>query len=315
MRKYNRFLMPISFYLVVLHLYGCKDIIQQDISSRVVEVLSPADSVVSDKYDVTFWWDEVQDAKKYRLQIVTPSFSAVQQFIADSLISDTKFTLQLFPGNYQWRIRAENGTSYTPFVTRVLKIDTNSNLTNQTFNVNSPVTDYYTSSMVSNFSWPAFPYATTYEYVITNTVTGIQKILTTDQANITDTITEGNYFWKVRALNSNNNTMTLYSQERTIFVDLTAPAASLPYLPADNGLDTNSVRLVWLRSTDAYADSIWVAQDSLFQNIVQKTYTTDTSYLLQPLIFSNTYYWKLKTRDKAGNWSNNSVKFKFTVTL
>ncbi len=305
-------LCSLAGYVIVA---GCDDLIQRDISGGFVGINTPQDSFVSNKYDITFWWEETSHAQKYRLQIVSPSFMLPQLFIADTLIDNMKITLQLQPGSYQWRLRAENGNSYTPYVTRMLIVDTNSDLTNMVFNVNVPAAGLYTNRTVTEFSWFSFPYATIYEYMLTDMLNGSVKKRTTTLLGITDTLPEGNYSWAARAINETNGTMTAYSVPRNLYVDLTPPVPSTPLFPEDNSLDTNTIQLRWLKAGDGYADSVWIAADSLFHNIVQRYYTNGTSQALQPLGIFETYYWRIRTRDRAGNWSDYSTRFRFTVTL
>lgn len=314
MKATVRFLITAS---VLFILQSCKDIIEQDISNAKLNIVSPIDNYRSDSYQVTFWWDEVEGAQKYRIQIAIPSFDSLQVLSIDTAITDVKYVLTLFPGRYQWRIRAENGNSYTSFITRNLTIDSNTTLTGQPFNVDYPVDMYFSNNRVINFGWSAFPGATSYEYVFADTNNIPVKNKTIDQLFVVDTLAEGTYIWKVRAVNIVNGTKTEYSAIRRVSVDQTPPVTSTLSAPANQTLIQNPVQLVWIRNGDVYADSIQVATDSLFTNIqlAQLIAGNVGTISLPPLTIGTTYFWRLKSRDKANNWSPFSSVFSFTVTL
>lgn len=302
------------FFMIVIQ--SCKDIIEQDISKSELHVISPADNYRSDKYDVTFWWDKVEGARKYRIQIAIPSFDSLQKLFLDTSTTDTRYILTLFPGVYQWRIRAENGTSFTPFITRKIVIDSNTALTGQTFNVDYPANSYYTNNDIVSFGWQSFPGANLYEYILSDTNNIPLKNKETMALTVLDTLFEGSFLWKVRAVNKINNTMTGYSLQRHIYIDKTAPSVSVQIHPSNQTLLPNPIQLQWSRPNDVYADSIIIASDSSFSNIVSRHLNNSSSSInLSPLTINNTYYWRIRSSDRAGNWSVYSNFFSFTVTF
>jgi len=312
MRK-NRILF---FCIVILAgILSCDDLLEKDITGARIIINSPTDSFVTANYDVNFWWKEVPQAKIYRLQIVSPSFDNIQKFIVDTPITYNRIALQLQPGKYEWRIRAENGSSYTEYVTRSFAVDSNSNLSGQSLYVNTPEDNYYINSETISFKWSEFPFATSYEINIIDVLGSSDETVLTQTNQLTRTFGEGSYKWKVRAINEDNASSTQFSVARLLVIDFTSPFSSVPLLPADNSTDTNSVRLVWSRDEDAFIDSLVVAADSLFQDLVFTGLKEDTQHVLSPLVINETYFWKLKTRDRAGNWSNFGSVFRFQVTF
>src|SRR6185369_6148207 len=93
-------LLLISFFL------SCDDFIEKDISKKNVMILSPPDGYVTNSLTQTFWWQEIDGAEQYNLQVVRPNFSSVQQLVLDTTTSGNKFNYSFLPGIYQWRIRA-----------------------------------------------------------------------------------------------------------------------------------------------------------------------------------------------------------------
>lgn len=102
---------------------SCADFIEYPLEEEHVELLAPADGVVTSDTILTFWWETHEDAKYYRLQVVRPDFEKTEQLIADSLVLTNKLTLELEAGNYSWRVRPENDGSVGLFnEERTLKI-------------------------------------------------------------------------------------------------------------------------------------------------------------------------------------------------
>lgn len=103
---------------------SCDDVIfVEDISGRAVYVLAPTDESVLDETDVTFTWEQVQDAEKYHIQIAKPSFQDAQQILTDSTISSLNFNKTLEIGEYEWRVRGENSEYHTPYATQSFVIE------------------------------------------------------------------------------------------------------------------------------------------------------------------------------------------------
>lgn len=303
----------LSLIFLLLLITSCEDVMEDEISNKKLEVYSPAVNTTYSNFNVLFWWKELDDVTGYRIQIVSPGFDNIQQLFIDTLVTGSKFYVQLYPGTYQWRMRAENSSSTTEYVISTITIDSNSSLTGQDFFTNTPLNDFYSNQSVLEFSWNSFPFATKYQVEIQNLTTNevISDFSTTN--NINKTFTENSYQWRVRAINELNNTWTNYSAFKVFHIDMTPPPVPLPIYPTDNSVDTNSIQLRWIRYEDAVGDSLFVAKDSLFATIVFKEYYTDTSATLTPLTINETYYWKLKSKDKAGNWSQPGSFYRFTV--
>jgi len=312
-RKINN-LTNVSLLLCLLVFAACKDIIKNDLSNTQLQIQTPPDNFRTNNFSLTFVWDQLKDAEYYHLQIATPRFDSMQQLLLDTLVSNTNYTFTLNPGKYQWRIRAENSGSSTSYITRTIFVDTNSNLNGQTFNVSSPVNNYLTNSSIVTFNWPNFYAANQYEFVLLDANNNVIRDLNTANISIADTLYEGSFTWKVRAINTGNGSATQFSDTRTLIIDQTPPAVSIPLSPANNSIDTNSVTLTWTRPIDVYGDSLIVASDSLFTSIQTNIFTTGTaSFLLPPLPLNQKTFWRIRSRDLAGNWSSYSTVFTFTV--
>lgn len=305
-----RFLTSILFMGVVLS--SCtKDFIEPNLNDETVTLLSPQDNFQTTSNTVSFWWEELDGATSYRLQIVDSSFNAIISLIADTTVEGTQFTQNLQPGKYQWRIKAVNGSSQTVYTTpRNLRIDTTSNISSQNIVLISPSANFYSNTGSSTFKWSALANADDYRFQVINqgnSSTVVDVILLTD--SFTYSLAEGTYTWQVRGQNAVSNTQ--YST-RTLTVDLSPPAVSSPVTPAHLDTVSNPVSFLWTRDASASGDSLYIYQDSLVSAPVYAGFHTGTSHSFTGIINQN-YFWRIRTRDLAGNWSAYSTLRKFRI--
>jgi hypothetical protein len=304
-----------------------KDFLVKDIKKQEVQVNAPADGLKTPNNAITFWWEELDGAEKYNLQIVTPSFDAVAQLVTDTNVVLNKFYKTLTPGTYQWRIKAYNNGGSTAYVTRTLTIDTTSNLQFATVNSVYPTTGFLTGANAINFSWLAVDKALTYDLKITNannTVYAlVPNIANTNYTYNFTAPTNLNLKWQVKA--NNAFSFSAYNPANTFTIDVQGPTASFitrpVYATTANAL-TDSLK--WTRSpgADTKSDSIIITLDSTFASITYpsfKTYSTglkiSTLGLPSPSAPGNNYYWwRIYSIDSAKNVSPApSAKFKFKL--
>jgi hypothetical protein len=106
------------FAVVLVLLMACEDIIGvEDISNRNVIILAPTNDAILNTTTISFNWDTLDDAEAYKLQIAAPDFENATAIVADTIVTVTNFSKALNPGNYQWRVRAENSGYQTAYRT------------------------------------------------------------------------------------------------------------------------------------------------------------------------------------------------------
>jgi hypothetical protein len=297
---------------------ACKDIILvNNIANRTVILIAPGDSVVTDVATQTFWWDSVDYATSYELDVVSPSFRAVERLVVDTMVTGQKFKLTLVPGHYQWRVMAKNSSYQTPFTYSSFVIDSTSSLSSQLVSLSFPPANSYTNLATITFQWIPLYNASQYQVQVkSGSWTGaavISRGLTANDTMIVTNLAAGTYAWGVQALNNDGASSFNYT---TFTIDRTAPGAPTLVSPAGNAaLTVSPVHLVWNRATDAgipLYDSLFVATDSLFSNVAFSLKESVDS--AQVSLTSGKYFWKVKTTDAAGNQSGSSAAWKFTLT-
>ena len=102
--------------------WSCNELTENILTDKQVIIIGPKDSIVTTSTTNIFAWEPVTGATKYQLQIVAPRFDSVVQFIADSTFTANSFNYALAAGKYQWRVRAVNSSSQSPYFTRTITI-------------------------------------------------------------------------------------------------------------------------------------------------------------------------------------------------
>lgn len=306
------FLYKLLFCCSFLFLFACEDVVlEHDISDKEMTLIAPVNNAQLFSTGVSFTWELVEGAEKYHLQIAKPNFDNPIQIVLDTIVSANTFTSQLNVGNYEWRVQAINGNYVTPYKSRLFTIVSNSDFQNNTVILTSPGNNLNTNTSTQNLSWQSIIGATSYQvqiYDSSNTVINDQN---TSNTALSYTFPQGSYSWRVRATNGVNQ--TLYTS-RSILVDTTNPNTPVLSSPVNGSATTNtSISFQWSRAAiagSAERDEISIYTDSALTNlqltaVVNNPYTTTLP--------TGTYYWFVKAYDAAGNMSNRSAVFSFTI--
>ncbi len=319
MMKLRTNILILLFFIVT----GCQLIFEADISEETVTLLAPYDSLVTTNATQTFWWENVDNAEGYNLQIVSPDWDAIEELILDSNISSNKFEVTLDPGTYAWGVSAYTSFSETPYTVRVVIVDTSSNLSDQTVVLNTPSDNFSTNDTTIDFTWYTLDAAESYLFDIRyddwDGSSVVPQEITTIAATSLIIDEEGVYVWGVKAVNDNS---TSSFSKRTIYVDLTAPGKPSITVPASSGdtLSIDDVTIEWTRpkaSIASVSDSLFVSTDSSFSDDEDEIIlvTADTVYTIdEDEVSEGEYYCRVRSFDAAGNIGEVSATRKFYVS-
>ncbi|MDR1678830.1 MAG: hypothetical protein LBR81_03540 [Prevotellaceae bacterium] len=124
MKKYAKKASVILLSLMLTAIsFGCDDLIEKNLEKEQVSIIAPANNTKLSAASVVFWWDKLDDALEYNVQVVSPSFGQVQRLLADTIVTDNKLTLSLEAGDFEWRVKALNGSSQTEFVSAAFSVE------------------------------------------------------------------------------------------------------------------------------------------------------------------------------------------------
>ncbi len=94
---------------------ACAEVLEKSINNETIIVSAPVNNLISTDSIQTFYWEKVNGATSYELQIVSPIFDSIKTFVTDTTVQTNLFLFSLSSGQYQWRVSAKNLNSATPF--------------------------------------------------------------------------------------------------------------------------------------------------------------------------------------------------------
>lgn len=310
MKKSIPYKFLLGFFLITF--FSCEEILfEKDISKSEVQLVAPVDKAQFFSTGITFTWESVADATNYQLQIAKPNFTSPMQIVLDTIITGTNFNHQLLIGEYEWRAKAINSAYSTNYTSRLVSVVSDTDFQSNTIVLSAPTDNLITKTKLQSLSWQSIIGAKGYQLQVYDS----NNVLKTDQALTSTTVNytflEGSYTWRVRA--TNGAQQTLYSS-RSILVDSTVPNTPVLSIPANASTTTNTnLSFEWSRtpiSGSAEKDSIYIYKDNTLTTLQLKNEGVSPFSATLDL---GTYYWFVKAFDQAGNVSNRSTTFSFTV--
>lgn len=284
---------------------GCKEFIEPSIEKKNVVLLAPTSGAESSLYSQTFWWEEVKDALKYRLQVVTPDFDHTLRLVLDTLVDRNKFNYSLDPGNYEWRVRAENGSSKTPYVKSAFVIYSSS-IKQQQVQLISPANNTVTNQESTIFKWLRMFGADKYRLQIDTNNFADEKQLFFDKTipnqEFSISFTRDKlYQWRVKA--QNDTAESKWSVIQNITFKKSLPTQVTLLTPANNESVTRPVGLKWqaLSSAKKYQLFVYKSDGTTSYDPKFPLTLTTTSYSFEGGLPGEKLFWAVKAIDEAGN--------------
>ena len=304
--------------LVIVFAIGCAKWVSVDISDDSIVLVSPTENQVDSLQKKTFVWEELEGAKKYRLQIASPDFSNISYYALDSLVLGTSFSTSLIPNAYEWRVRGENDDFNSVWSKRKLTISTTSSLSNQEITGVSPLSGLNTNIMEQTFTWNELVSAENYHISIVDDSGKLEADVKVEKEEYTHTFSKESLFTiEIQALNDVSGSIT---SSISIRIDTTAPSDITLSSPLDT-LDSDSFPHTFSWSVEAtnegseITDTLFIASDSLLkQEIVKTSFLSTTSLTLDTIkALPGKLYWKINRGDAAGNSNTSTPSKRFWI--
>ncbi len=306
------------FFVLCIAIASCDDIIEPSISKSQVTPEAPANSYLSNTYTINFWWDAVNHALSYHLQVVTPNFTSPGALVLDTIVTGNKFAYNFNPGIYQWRVLAENGSSQTPYTApRDFTVEASS-ITTQNVQLGTPANNYLTNQSAIQIQWGTLYGATKYQIEIdTNNFVNENSLVLNEtipgtQLNFTFP-KDQNYEWRVKA--ENDTAQAKWSTVSTMTYDHIPPVQVTLTSPADGLVVSLPVALQWNSPASAVKYKLYVFKgDSVTTyNNTFPTTITSTTYTFNQGTSGDRVYWKVSAIDAAGNEGQASALRSFVL--
>jgi len=278
---------------------------------------SPSDGAYATTQTPTFSWAAAPGAVKYEFYLSNASAIDYSGAATSSGSKLTKYTpaSPLAYGKWYWGVCVTVSSGFrdctiNPWVV-VITPALPPAPTGLSLNVTSP-TKYQTPTFTWNVVTQINAYGLQLDTVPSFAHPAAKALMGTDYTPTAD-LADGNYYWRVRAIN-NNGAAGKWSATETFTVDTVGPPAPLLLSPFDNAITTNPLpTFKWAKSAGASSYELFVQWDS-GGSASDKNYHfdrtfTSTSYTLStkngdtPLTAGVVYYWGIYAHDAAGNAS------------
>jgi len=175
-----------------------------------------------------------------------------------------------------------------------------------------------------DFHWSSVPAVTQYRIQVSSdptfTIIDVANSLTADTNSTSLAIylgSMGDYFWRVKAYNWSLPDSSKWSPVRKLILDQNPPDAPIPSTPAnDSILNVANVYFSWFAvdSVVAYNLQIDNFDGSFVTPIVNDSTIATTGVNIDLSAYGDDlFYWKVRARDAAGNWSGFFSLPKFTI--
>ena len=288
-----------------------------DLSDEVVVLRSPNTTGYIVTTTVSFWWEELEGATGYELQVVSPDFLQTANLLVNDKLTETSAEYELSEGDYEWRVRAYNDGYSTGFTKGTFSIYQN-DLSTELVNIVSPMDGFITNKTLVGFEWEELE-GVEYQFVLkkddweAGTVLHQKKLQGT---KLELNLSEGTHYWGVKAIDTINFSETEYSV-RSITIDNTPPKIPVAISPSANSdHQVGTLQFEWTLNDDQELNPVYyieVYKENTGANTLlydQEVNGTELSYHFSDV---GTYYWHVRAEDEAGNLSNFSSLSPFNI--
>lgn len=293
--------------LLIVSLYSCEDILEDDISDDSISITYPLDNMIIEGNTVVFQWLELDGADSYRLQVYKDSYISM-----DTTISENSFITQLNAGVYKWRVKGTNFAYETDYSFPVeFVMEDSEDLTNQQVNLLSPGNNLYTNNTSLFFTWDDIVTADSYTFELSKGNNSQETIyfeenIQETQISVSENLfsDDAQYIWKVKAVNGVSESE--YS-ERNFYIDRVVPNQTQLVSPLNEAEFSDSeVVFSWDSGSDVgdvmspLSYSFQLSTTSTFTSNLTNVSVSNTSF---SYVFTNSgvYYWRVLIHDQAGN--------------
>lgn len=271
-------------------------------------------------------WNSVATAAMYQLQydISGGGFSTPVYDTGDFKGVQHKSTTFSQLGTFDWRVRAQDAAGNWSAWSEVRTFSMVAPIPVAPMAA-SPANNALTNETKPELSWAGVQWGHTYQIQIDNnsnfsspeydSTSGVGELSYMPDLDLAD----GRWYWRVRAWNENSpQEPGVWSATRNFTVDTTPPVSPNLNKPADNAfVQTIVPRLEWLRVTGANMYRLQVSSALDFSSPSIDIQTSAITYQIpaaQALDFAP-QYWRVQSRDAAGNWSSFSAPRTLMVSL
>lgn len=278
----------------------------------------------TNSYTITPRWDAVADAVQYEYWVVTPARTESSAWTTTVNSNSYAGAFTEGQGTYTFKVRAIDASGLKSAWSNTCAITYDATApdaflvspSDNSFVNGASLTQTWGSNTPSDVSYYVYE---SYNNAEATSLRWRENFTTTSKT--ATNVGNSTFWWRVKAVDAVGNE-SAWSQLWKITVDSTAPATPTLASPANESfVNTPTFNFSWNPVTDssgvtyewqsAYSTAT-TANGSFTNPIVTHSNLTATT-LASPSTPDNTYYWHVRARDAAGNYSAWSTVWKVTV--
>lgn len=302
-------LINIALILIVIFSWGCHLVFEEDIDNKNMVIFIPSDNYISTESNLSFWWEEIEGADYYQINVYKINNGHVSGLLTDTNLSSNQFEWSFSPGDYEWSIQAFNSAYTSNTTIRKFSIDSSLNINSSKVIQIIPYANSFINNKVVFLKWLTVYNAEKYFIQVkdqNNIYIGTQLMADTNfiqipNESLLDTLNEGTYEWTIHAENSYSVSL---KSSQIFHIDRTNPGNINILTPSNNAILLDSlIHFSWVSGSDNHwsFDSLFIYDDTLALNLVYKNEVLYQNY--KDSIGPGEYFWQIKSFDKAGNFS------------
>lgn len=194
-----------SAYETAYKTSGFEILNNDDFQNNVVVLLTPSNNLITKTPVQKLSWQAIIGATEYQYQILDSN----NEIVKEDVSSTTNINYTFSEGNFNWKVRASNGTKQTLYATRGILVDTKAP---NTPTLSNPVDKSTTTATDINFQYKrtAIPGSIEKDSIYVYTESALTNLKFKEQITspYSKTLTAGTYFWYVSSFDQAGNSST-----------------------------------------------------------------------------------------------------------
>ena len=280
-----------------------------DTQAPAAPVLSSPENYDSNAGTPAYKWLAALTAKKYRLEIDTgSSFDSENKYVYVGTALTHTPPLQPAGAVYSWRVQACDAANNCSAWSEVREVLINPGVPPAPV-LTAPLNNTASNDPNIAFDWETVVYGAKYELAIDTDAKFAAPVYRT-VTDLTETgytpdtgLANNKYYWRVRAQNG-DGVWGAWSAYRVLTVDTAAPALPLHKTPANNAVVRSAPTFTWAKPVGAVSFLFQYASDIDFTEDLYESAELLAVSHKPPAMPLGLFYWRVKARDAAGNWSD-----------
>jgi len=280
------------------------------------ELFTPGNGITTNDSTPTFNWNDPAGASSYQLQVSDSATFSSQIIDVTPDVSNYIPSSGLDDGLYYWRTRARdtvgNWSGWSP--TWSFTVDDQGPAAPALL---APADAALTNDSTPFFDWSDPSGATLYQLQVDSSAAFDSPDIDTNPSvsdyTLPAALGDDLYYWRVRARDVVSN-WGEWSVTLSFTVDTQAPNAPGLLIPGNGDTTGDSAPTFdWTTSTGASQYQLQVDDSAAFGSPAIDVAPTVSEHTPTSPLIDNLYYWRSRARDAAGNWSNWSATWSFSV--